>query len=34
MSMKEYLDDTAFAIKILTFHIVVYASILLYALFS
>lgn len=34
MNMKEYLEDTAFAIKLLTYHIVIYASILVYVLVS
>ena len=34
MNMKEYLEDTAFAVKLLTYHIVIYASILIYVLAS
>ena len=34
MNMKEYLEDTAFAVKLLTYHIIIYASILVYVLAS
>lgn len=34
MNMKEYLEDTAFAIKLLTYHIIFIASILVYVLVS
>ena len=34
MTMKEYLEDSAFAIKILSYHIVIYASLLVYVILS